>query len=126
MGNRNKRLRKCMLSDHYITFNSKCCVIYGICCCQAWEKKYLNTDYRRQLEPSYKLEEPCTDVFWFPLFSPEFCLELIDEVEHFGLWSGGKHDVSVNTTSSHTHNQPHSRLRVVGPSSRRWLRERSN
>ena len=91
-----------MLSDHYITFNSKCCVIYGICCCQAWEKKYLNTDYRRQLEPSYKLEEPCTDVFWFPLFSPEFCLELIDEVEHFGLWSGGKHDVSERKILSHT------------------------
>ena len=44
--------------------------------------------------------QPCTDVYWFPMFSPQFCQELIDEVAQHDLWSGGKHEVHF-----HAHTQ---------------------
>ncbi|KAK2090463.1 Procollagen-lysine,2-oxoglutarate 5-dioxygenase 2 [Saguinus oedipus] len=34
---------------------------------------------------------PCPDVFWFPIFSEKACDELVEEMEHYGKWSGGKH-----------------------------------
>lgn len=38
--------------------------------------------------------QPCPDVFWFPVFSERACDELVGEMEHYGSWSGGKHEVS--------------------------------
>lgn len=35
-------------------------------------------------------------MFWFPIFSDAACDELVEEMEHFGQWSGGKHQVSVS------------------------------
>ena len=35
-------------------------------------------------------------MFWFPIFSDTACDELVEEMEHFGQWSGGKHQVSVS------------------------------
>lgn len=39
------------------------------------------------------MDQPCPDVFWFPLLSEVFTEQLIEEMEHFGQWSGGtNHD----------------------------------
>lgn len=37
--------------------------------------------------------QPCPDVYWFPLLSDQMCDELVEEMEHFGQWSGGRHEV---------------------------------
>lgn len=39
--------------------------------------------------------QPCPDVYWFPVFSEKACDELVEEMEHYGSWSGGRHEVSV-------------------------------
>ncbi|EPY87143.1 procollagen-lysine,2-oxoglutarate 5-dioxygenase 2 precursor [Camelus ferus] len=51
---------------------------------------------RDKLDPDMALcrnarEMPCPDVFWFPIFSEKACDELVEEMEHYGQWSGGKH-----------------------------------
>lgn len=56
-----------------------------------WEEKYLHPDYYKLKTPEWKMEEPCTDVFWVPLFSETFSTHLWQECEHFGEWSGGGH-----------------------------------
>lgn len=38
--------------------------------------------------------QPCPDVYWFPIVTPEFCENLIDIVEAFGQWSDGSNHVS--------------------------------
>uniref|UniRef100_A0A8C2HDP5 procollagen-lysine 5-dioxygenase n=1 Tax=Cyprinus carpio TaxID=7962 RepID=A0A8C2HDP5_CYPCA len=35
---------------------------------------------------------PCPDVYWFPAFSDRMCDELVETMEDFGGWSGGKHN----------------------------------
>lgn len=37
--------------------------------------------------------QPCPDVFWFPVLSEKACDELVNEMENYGSWSGGKHKV---------------------------------
>lgn len=37
--------------------------------------------------------QPCPDVFWFPVLSEKACNELVDEMENYGSWSGGNHEV---------------------------------
>lgn len=37
--------------------------------------------------------QPCPDVYWFPLLSEQMCDELVEETEHYGQWSGGRHEV---------------------------------
>uniref|UniRef100_A0A665UCK3 procollagen-lysine 5-dioxygenase n=1 Tax=Echeneis naucrates TaxID=173247 RepID=A0A665UCK3_ECHNA len=32
------------------------------------------------------------NVFWFPVFSEKACDEIVEEMEHYGSWSGGKHE----------------------------------
>lgn len=61
-----------------------------------WERKYLHDDYYKNLEESSKLEQPCQDVFWFPLVNDLFCDTLISTMESFGQWSGGdNHDPRI-------------------------------
>lgn len=55
-----------------------------------WEKRYIHEDYHNVLEKETIIEQPCPDVFWFPIATPEFCASLIDMMEKFGQWSGGK------------------------------------
>uniref|UniRef100_A0A673CNX8 procollagen-lysine 5-dioxygenase n=1 Tax=Sphaeramia orbicularis TaxID=375764 RepID=A0A673CNX8_9TELE len=38
------------------------------------------------------LLQPCPDVFWFPVFTEKACDEIVEEMEHYGSWSGGKHE----------------------------------
>lgn len=37
--------------------------------------------------------QPCPDVYWFPIFSEVACNHLVEEMEHFGKWSGGGNTV---------------------------------
>lgn len=46
------------------------------------------------LKCPFFLMQPCPDVFWFPVFSNQACDEIVEEMEHFGEWSGSKHSVS--------------------------------
>ncbi|XP_051970452.1 procollagen-lysine,2-oxoglutarate 5-dioxygenase 2-like isoform X2 [Xyrauchen texanus] len=56
-----------------------------------WKEKYIHPNYTRIFTENL-LEQPCTDVFWFPVFSEKACDELVEEMENFGTWSGGKHE----------------------------------
>uniref|UniRef100_A0A7N6AFG3 procollagen-lysine 5-dioxygenase n=1 Tax=Anabas testudineus TaxID=64144 RepID=A0A7N6AFG3_ANATE len=56
-----------------------------------WKEKYIHQNYTRIFTENY-LEEPCPDVYWFPVFSEKACDELVEEMEHYGSWSGGKHE----------------------------------
>ncbi|KAK6177441.1 hypothetical protein SNE40_015540 [Patella caerulea] len=55
-----------------------------------WEKRYIHEDYHKQLLPDTEAAQPCPDVYWFPITTPEFCQNFIDEMENFGQWSNGK------------------------------------
>ncbi|XP_006895182.1 PREDICTED: procollagen-lysine,2-oxoglutarate 5-dioxygenase 2 [Elephantulus edwardii] len=55
-----------------------------------WKEKYINPDYSKIFTENL-VEQPCPDVFWFPIFSEKACDELVEEMEHYGQWSGGKH-----------------------------------
>ncbi|XP_068199821.1 procollagen-lysine,2-oxoglutarate 5-dioxygenase 2 isoform X2 [Antennarius striatus] len=56
-----------------------------------WKEKYIHPNYSRIFTEDYT-EEPCPDVFWFPIFTEKACDEIVEEMEHYGSWSGGKHE----------------------------------
>ncbi|XP_068603900.1 procollagen-lysine,2-oxoglutarate 5-dioxygenase 2 [Brachionichthys hirsutus] len=56
-----------------------------------WKAKYIHQNYSRIFTENYT-EEPCPDVFWFPIFTEKACDEIVEEMEHYGSWSGGKHE----------------------------------
>lgn len=51
-----------------------------------WVKKYINPQLVQQ-EFDLMCDEPIDNVYSFPLFTPLFCKEVIEESEHFGEWS---------------------------------------
>ncbi|XP_075882821.1 procollagen-lysine,2-oxoglutarate 5-dioxygenase 1 isoform X2 [Nelusetta ayraudi] len=53
-----------------------------------WEERYINENYTRIMQDKL-IETPCPDVYWFPVFSDVACDHLVEEMEHFGKWSGG-------------------------------------
>ncbi|XP_065190201.1 multifunctional procollagen lysine hydroxylase and glycosyltransferase LH3-like [Sycon ciliatum] len=57
-----------------------------------WEEEYLHPNYSRNLNTSIPLNEPCPDVYWYPLVTEKLAREMIEEVEHLGEWSGGSHE----------------------------------
>ncbi|XP_060750983.1 multifunctional procollagen lysine hydroxylase and glycosyltransferase LH3 [Tachysurus vachellii] len=58
-----------------------------------WREKYVHENYSQIFEDDLKVvEQPCPDVYWFPAFSHKMCNDLIETMEHFGQWSGGKHE----------------------------------
>ncbi|CAH8641938.1 unnamed protein product [Heterobilharzia americana] len=59
---------------------------------QDWEEQYIHPLYFNSVKPEVTMadiEQPCPDVFWFPLLTELFCKQLIEEVENFGQWSNG-------------------------------------
>uniref|UniRef100_A0A672IXB6 procollagen-lysine 5-dioxygenase n=1 Tax=Salarias fasciatus TaxID=181472 RepID=A0A672IXB6_SALFA len=56
-----------------------------------WKEKYIHQNYTRIFTENH-MEEPCPDVFWFPVFTERACDELVEEMEHYGSWSGGRHE----------------------------------
>ncbi|CAH1775740.1 unnamed protein product [Owenia fusiformis] len=61
---------------------------------QDWERKYIHPDYYKHLN-ELELTQPCPDVYWYPVVTPEYCEHLIEIMEtHDGGkgWSGGKNE----------------------------------
>ncbi|KAK7129497.1 hypothetical protein R3I94_017648 [Phoxinus phoxinus] len=57
-----------------------------------WREKYIHENYSRIFEDDEDVvEQPCPDVYWFPAFSERMCDELVETMEDFGGWSGGRH-----------------------------------
>ncbi|KAJ3611007.1 hypothetical protein NHX12_021023 [Muraenolepis orangiensis] len=56
-----------------------------------WKEKYIHRNYTRIFTENF-MEQPCPDVFWFPVLSEEACDEMVDEMENHGSWSGGRHE----------------------------------
>lgn len=57
-----------------------------------WEKRYIAPDYWTALSPTELNEMPCPDVYWFPLFTPRFCKELVELADDNGGWSDGSNN----------------------------------
>ncbi|KAE8604275.1 hypothetical protein XENTR_v10014651 [Xenopus tropicalis] len=55
-----------------------------------WREKYINANYSKIFTQNI-VEQPCPDVFWFPVLSEKACDELVEEMENFGQWSGSAH-----------------------------------
>lgn len=53
-----------------------------------WEERYIHPNYSRILKDQV-METPCPDVYWFPILTDIGCDHLVEEMEHFGKWSGG-------------------------------------
>ncbi|XP_030640838.1 procollagen-lysine,2-oxoglutarate 5-dioxygenase 1 [Chanos chanos] len=53
-----------------------------------WQERYIHENYSRIMKDKL-IENPCPDVYWFPIFTDVACNHLIEEMEHFGKWSGG-------------------------------------
>lgn len=64
-----------------------------------WERKYIHENYSQivnESSPISVIEQPCPDVYWFPVVTELFCQHLIQEMENFGKWSSGTNYVSHN------------------------------
>ncbi|KAM4738084.1 procollagen-lysine,2-oxoglutarate 5-dioxygenase 1 isoform 2-T2 [Anableps anableps] len=53
-----------------------------------WQERYIHENYSRMIRDKL-IENPCPDVYWFPVFTDVACNHLVEEMEHFGKWSGG-------------------------------------
>ena len=62
-------------------------------CRYDWEKRYIHPDYWSSLEEGAAAEQPCPDVYWFPIVTHRFADELVDECESYGKWSDGSNKV---------------------------------
>ena len=60
-----------------------------------WEQRYIHENYSQSLEENAVLQQPCPDVYWFPIVTERFADELVAEMEHFGKWSDGSNNVST-------------------------------
>ncbi|XP_074898411.1 multifunctional procollagen lysine hydroxylase and glycosyltransferase LH3 isoform X2 [Buteo buteo] len=63
-----------------------------------WEEKYLHENYSRIFEENL-YEEPCPDVYQFPLFSERLCQELLEEAENYGGWSRDHHEAGAESVA---------------------------
>ncbi|XP_034731721.1 procollagen-lysine,2-oxoglutarate 5-dioxygenase 1 isoform X1 [Etheostoma cragini] len=53
-----------------------------------WQERYIHENYTYIMKDKL-IENPCPDVYWFPIFSDVACDHIVEEMEHFGKWSGG-------------------------------------
>ncbi|KAJ9584647.1 hypothetical protein L9F63_021009, partial [Diploptera punctata] len=54
-----------------------------------WEQRYIHENYTENFNPNNTIEQPCPDVYWFPLVKSRFCKEFIEIMETYGQWSDG-------------------------------------
>ncbi|XP_032818072.1 procollagen-lysine,2-oxoglutarate 5-dioxygenase 2-like isoform X1 [Petromyzon marinus] len=54
-----------------------------------WQEKYIHPNWTNIFTDDSIMKQPCPDVFWFPIFSDVMCDHLVEEMEHYGQWSGG-------------------------------------
>lgn len=64
-----------------------------------------------RLKQRFLPNQPCPDVYWFPIVSPIFCRHLIETMEAFGQWSDGSNSVS------HSIDNPNRRITTSGSES---------
>lgn len=57
-----------------------------------WERRYIHENYSKVLDPDFKVDMPCPDVYWFPVVTEIFCQHMIEIMENFGQWSSGKNE----------------------------------
>ncbi|XP_064108903.1 procollagen-lysine,2-oxoglutarate 5-dioxygenase 1-like [Macrobrachium nipponense] len=57
-----------------------------------WEQRYISPMYWSALDTKNLNEMPCPDVYWFPIFTPRFCQELVELANDNGGWSDGTND----------------------------------
>ncbi|CAF4598213.1 unnamed protein product [Rotaria socialis] len=57
-----------------------------------WKARYIHPDYYKSLEPNATFQQPCLDVFWFPVVTKRFTEDLVDLMEKFNRWSGSAHN----------------------------------
>jgi GR25 family glycosyltransferase involved in LPS biosynthesis len=59
-----------------------------------WEKKYLHPAYYQYKNnlAGMNYNELCDGIYTFPLFSEDFCTELIERADKFGRWSKGNNE----------------------------------
>ena len=62
-------------------------------CVQDWEVRYLHQNYSKALQPDAVVDEPCPDVYWFPIFTETFCDEFVEVMEASNQWSDGSNKV---------------------------------
>ncbi|KAK0156443.1 Procollagen-lysine,2-oxoglutarate 5-dioxygenase 1 [Merluccius polli] len=53
-----------------------------------FEERYIHENYSLIMRNKL-IETPCPDVYWFPVFTDLACDHFVEEMEHFGKWSGG-------------------------------------
>ncbi|KAA8591223.1 hypothetical protein FQN60_002166 [Etheostoma spectabile] len=53
-----------------------------------WQERYIHENYTYIIKDKL-IENPCPDVYWFPIFSDVACDHIVEEMEHYGKWSGG-------------------------------------
>ena len=61
---------------------------------EEWEKKYLHPEYYQNKNNLGKLRciEICNDIYSFPLFSQDFCTEIMERADKYGKWSNGNNE----------------------------------
>ncbi len=76
--------------EHYKPVSKKLYECYGEST-ESWLKKYINPQIQTA---QYELicDEPIPNIYEFPLFTPLFCQELIEEAESFGYWTTSRHE----------------------------------
>ncbi|KAL7675333.1 hypothetical protein ACOME3_001596 [Neoechinorhynchus agilis] len=59
---------------------------------EQWRREYLSDLVGVEIETDkFFIQQPCSDVFWYPLLSERFAREMIETVNNTGQWSLGKH-----------------------------------
>ncbi|AVL94651.1 putative procollagen-lysine [Moumouvirus australiensis] len=74
-----------------------------------WERKYLHPEYflNKNNLKNLRCPELCNDAYNFPLFSKDFCSELIQIMENYGKWSGGTgHHIDHRLGNNYYENVP--------------------
>lgn len=54
-----------------------------------WEQRYINPEYLGLLADNVTFDQPCPDVYRFPIGTEQFCKDMVAIMEAFGKWSDG-------------------------------------
>lgn len=71
-----------------------CCTHVAVLNYSCYSSRQTCISNRRRMIIDVCALQPCPDVFWFPVFTEKACDEIVEEMEHYGVWSGGRHEVS--------------------------------
>ena len=63
---------------------------------QDWEERYIHPDFWKATLDGVDIAQPCPDVYMFPLFTHQAADTLVEIMEDYGQWSGGKNKVNFS------------------------------